>query len=1083
MRKRKLSLLPLEDRLAPAVGDLVHNLTPPGGSAYFGHALAMTSQYVAVGTSRDGTAGGFSGAVHLYNPATGGLLRSVLNPFPASNDGFGEAVALSGNLLAVGAPQDDLDGSNTGTAYLYNASTGTRLFTLRNPSPNLSTFEFFGCSVAIAGNIVFVGAYLDNTDAGSGGSVYRFNATTGALIDRLGSPSPAGGDYFGHSLAVSGDTLVVGAPLDEVTTPLNVGAAHLYTASTGAYLRSIANPEPDPSDWFGGSVGISGNNVVVGAHYEDNSAGVGAAYMFNASTGALVHTFVNPAPSNMGWFGRGVATAGNTVIVGAPYNDTGATDSGIAYIYSATTGGLLDVVNNPVVGMNDAFGWAVAASGNRVSAGGFFNGTGNAHIFEGLPVGAPDAINDTPSVAEDSVSARLAVLTNDVSADVGGLTVTGITQGLHGDVAISADGKAVEYTPDPDYVGSDSFTYTITDSGGSDTATVDVTVTSVNDDPTARDDQASLNVDAGPTAIPVLDNDDFAPDTGETLTITSVTQGSHGTVVITSGGTGLTYEPDAGYLGADAFTYTISDGNGGTDSAIVGVSIQNPPSNNPPDAADDSATLSEDGGAQSINVLSNDSIAPDTGETLKVITVTQGQHGTVAIAADRFSITYTPHANYAGSDSFLYAVSDGRGGVDFAAVNVSVTNDAADRLEVVTNPTTLVFNEGNAPVPVDAGLRVSQLNSGIKKAVVKIASGYVKGRDVLQVPKVLGLKAVFSPATGTLTLSGTPLTTNPEAILRSVQYKNASPAPVASVRTLTITVSDSLGIGDPATRKIQVIEQNTAPMLLLIGPTLKFTENGPAVAVATTIKPTDLDNTMLAGATVAITTGFVAGEDELKVTTRAGITSSYNASTGVLTLTGIAKIYDYTIVLKSVKYANLSNGPSLNARTLSFTATDGTDTSLPVTRIVTIAAVNDAPILDASGNPTLPDVAAGDQNPSGITVATLLGTSVTDPDGVALQGIAVTSITGTTDGAWQYSLDGGTNWVTITGVTSAKGLLLRGTDMIRFKPSATFHGPQAISYRAWDQTTGTAGQLATLGVGGLKSAFSLATETASVTVL
>jgi hypothetical protein len=265
MKKRKLAILPLEDRLAPAVGDLVHNLTPPGNSAYFGRALAMTSQYVAVGTTRDGTAGSLSGAVHLYNPVTGGLLRSILNPNPNSNDLFGESVALSGNLLAVGATQDDLNGADSGTAYLFDASTGGLLFTLNNPTP--ATFEFFGCSVAIAGNIVFVGAYLDNTDAGNGGSVYRFNATTGAIIDRLGSPSPAGGDYFGHSLAVSGDTLVVGAPLDEVTTPLNVGAAHLYTASTGAYLRTIANPDPDPSDWFGSSVGISGNNVVVGAHY------------------------------------------------------------------------------------------------------------------------------------------------------------------------------------------------------------------------------------------------------------------------------------------------------------------------------------------------------------------------------------------------------------------------------------------------------------------------------------------------------------------------------------------------------------------------------------------------------------------------------------------------------------------------------------------------------------------------------------------------------------------------------------------------------------------------------------------------
>lgn len=93
MRKRTLTLRTLEDRVVPAVGDLLQNLTPPSGSAYFGHSLALTSQYVAVGTSRDGTAGSASGAVHLYNPATGGLLRSILNPNPDPQDGFGEAVA------------------------------------------------------------------------------------------------------------------------------------------------------------------------------------------------------------------------------------------------------------------------------------------------------------------------------------------------------------------------------------------------------------------------------------------------------------------------------------------------------------------------------------------------------------------------------------------------------------------------------------------------------------------------------------------------------------------------------------------------------------------------------------------------------------------------------------------------------------------------------------------------------------------------------------------------------------------------------------------------------------------------------
>ena len=88
----------------------------------------------------------------------------------------------------------------------------------------------------------------------------------------------------------------------------------------------------------------------------------------------------------------------------------------------------------------------------------------------------------------------------------------------------------------------------------------------------------------------------IAPDTGETLTVTAVTQGTNGTVAITGGGTGVTYTPDANFFGTDSFTYTISDGNGGTDTATVNVTVTTV--NDAPDAVDDAATVAEDSGRQ-----------------------------------------------------------------------------------------------------------------------------------------------------------------------------------------------------------------------------------------------------------------------------------------------------------------------------------------------------------------------------------------------------------------------------------------------------------------------------------------------------
>ena len=151
---------------------------------------------------------------------------------------------------------------------------------------------------------------------------------------------------------------------------------------------------------------------------------------------------------------------------------------------------------------------------------------------------------------------------------------------------------------------------------------------------------------------------------GDSLSIQSVTQGSFGTVAIT--GNTVTYTPDADYNGTDTFTYTISDGNGGSDTATVTVTITG--ENDAPVANDDAATVAEDGSVN-ITVLGNDT-DPEN-DSLDVTAVTQGANGTVTLNPDE-TVTYTPNANYSGTDSFTYTVSDGNGGTDTA--NFSVTN-------------------------------------------------------------------------------------------------------------------------------------------------------------------------------------------------------------------------------------------------------------------------------------------------------------------------------------------------------------------------------------------------------------------------
>ncbi len=194
------------------------------------------------------------------------------------------------------------------------------------------------------------------------------------------------------------------------------------------------------------------------------------------------------------------------------------------------------------------------------------------------PNRAPVADDDTLTVDEDAGPTTVPVLDNDVDADGDALEIGAASDPLHGTVKVSSDESELTYEPDPGYHGPDSFTYTIDDGILSDTAAVTVTVAPINDAPVADDDTLTIDQDAGPTAVPVLLND-FDVD-GDTIQISSATDPAHGTVEITSGGSGLTYEPDAGYHGPDSFTYTIDDGFD-SDTATVSVTVVAKPAPDP----------------------------------------------------------------------------------------------------------------------------------------------------------------------------------------------------------------------------------------------------------------------------------------------------------------------------------------------------------------------------------------------------------------------------------------------------------------------------------------------------------------------
>ncbi|MHB8863168.1 MAG: Ig-like domain-containing protein [Pirellulaceae bacterium] len=313
----------------------------------------------------------------------------------------------------------------------------------------------------------------------------------------------------------------------------------------------------------------------------------------------------------------------------------------------------------------------------------------------------PTASDDTFSgILEDSANNPLNVLANDtIEPDIDEtLTITQVGSNAAGDDGQTAEGGSVTisgsqllYTPAPNFFGTDTFTYTVSDgNGGFDTATVTVEVDNVNDDPTANADlYDGIQEDSINNALNVLANDTIEPDVDETLTIVNVGSNaagndglsSEGGTVAISGGQVL-YTPKPDFFGTDTFTYTISDGNGGTAQATVTVEVDDV--NDDPTAVDDLVMALKDFPDQELEVLPNDTIAPDVNEVLTIIGLgplnlpsIDTPHGTASISQDGTTIIYTPDLGFESGqtgpfDEFTYTISDGRGGTSTATVTVDV---------------------------------------------------------------------------------------------------------------------------------------------------------------------------------------------------------------------------------------------------------------------------------------------------------------------------------------------------------------------------------------------------------------------------
>jgi hypothetical protein len=238
---------------------------------------------------------------------------------------------VNNKISTIQSNEDILLSPPTGITYIESLKFGgsaSLTYTLSNPTP--ADGDLFGYSVDIDGDYAIVGAWFQATGSGN---AYIYNVTTGALVYTLNNPNTFGGalfDYFGRSVAISGSYAIVGA-YGEDAVGANSGRAYIYNVTTGTLVHTLTDPNPygtGNSDNFGYSVDISGSYAIVGAYGEDASATlyqqVGKAYIYNVTTGALVYTLNNPNAYGIGrddWFGYSVAISGSYAIVGAYLED------------------------------------------------------------------------------------------------------------------------------------------------------------------------------------------------------------------------------------------------------------------------------------------------------------------------------------------------------------------------------------------------------------------------------------------------------------------------------------------------------------------------------------------------------------------------------------------------------------------------------------------------------------------------------------------------------------------------------------------------------------------------------------------
>ncbi|WP_454062475.1 hypothetical protein [Candidatus Nitrospira salsa] len=347
----------------------------------FGMSVMESSGQVLVGAPYANVAGHDTGQSYLFN-TQGNLIQTYSIPTMTPGALFGQAVALTGHSVIIGAPHGrDSVRTHTGAVYIFDRRTTALRLTLDNPHP---TSGVFGHALAVQGNRILVGDPQASTSTRfRTGAAYLFHEGTGVLQKTFhprgdGAKQPT---QFGHAVVLVGQSIFVSAPFGHVDQH-EAGVVYLYDAKTGKLVRTFEPPNPSDSLMFGWALAANARVVLIGAlGFHDRYREEGLAYLFDVQSGDLLHILNNPSPTERARFGKSVALLDDWLVVAAPGDrilESGKIEGGVVYVFDHGPGKLIHTLHDPLpsTGASDVFGETLFSYGNHLVVGAPFGGAG-----------------------------------------------------------------------------------------------------------------------------------------------------------------------------------------------------------------------------------------------------------------------------------------------------------------------------------------------------------------------------------------------------------------------------------------------------------------------------------------------------------------------------------------------------------------------------------------------------------------------------------------------------------------------------------------------------------------------------------